>query len=359
MAAASAQFEAEPSSADVATGGNVVVDYNVASALHLASTAGQLEVVLTLLANGARPDGEARVDLTTVEVEGNSGDWHYWRSRICGGDPTPLHEAARRGHVNIVKALLAAGARRNPRAFMAGFHSTSAHQPKQLTHETGGYVPLHFAALSGHATVVTVLVEAGANVDILGGKRAETPLHLATRHGHTTTMLALLNKWADVDTVSNHNRTALYEATSVSAMEILLSAGADKNGRATRLDETPLGLLVSSTTGSRLTSDSVVDEATAMVKISLRHGANASIPVGQRDQLQDELYYDMRTAANDRSTSRATTPNSSPGYARSPICSSGSPTGASLERHECHRAQSRGSPSSDFTQNCWSPKSTW
>lgn len=360
MAEAAIKFEAATPSADAATGGDGVVYDNVESALFLASTAGQLEVVLNLLEKGAKPDGGAWDTLAAVEVEGNSGDWHYWRDRVCSSDPTPLHEAARCGHVGIVKALLAAGARRNPRASMANCHSPLASQPETLTHEPGGYAPLHFAALSGHAAVVTVLAEAGANVDILGGKRSETPLHLATRHGHTATMVALLHKWANVDAVNSCNRTALYEATSDATMELLLMAGADKNGGATRLAETPLGLLVSSTTSARLTSYSEVNEATAMVKSLLRHGANAGIPVCQCWDQHDTRYYCTRTAANDRSSSRSTTPDSSPGHTRySPIFSSANRLkSASLSRRRERRpTQGHVSPSSDSTQDCWSPKS--
>lgn len=367
MAVAAAKSEAEPPSADPTAGGDDVVYDNVASALYLASIAGQLDLVLTLLEKGARPNGGAWVNLTAVEVEGISGDWHYWRDRVCSSDPTPLHEAARCGHVAIVKALLAAGARRNPRASMANCHSPLASLPESLTHEPGGYAPLHFAALSGHAAVVTVLAEAGANVDILGGKMAETPLHLATRRGHTATMLALLHKWANVDAVNSRNQTALYEATSVATMELLLKAGADNNGRATRLTETPLGLLVSSTKVARLTSySSEVDEATAMVKILLRHGANAGIPVGQQCwNPQDTLYCCTRTAADNRSSSRSTTPDSSPGHTpSSPIFSpAGGLKGGSLSRRRRRRrrrpAQGHVSPSSDSTQDCWSPKSNW
>ena len=57
-----------------------------------------------------------------------------------------LHSAAAKGHADVARALLAAGA------------SVDA-VDKQ------GSTPLHYAAFQGHAVVVTALLEAGASVD--------------------------------------------------------------------------------------------------------------------------------------------------------------------------------------------------
>ena len=145
-------------------------------------------------------------------------------------------------------------------------------------HVKGGHVPLHFAARSGQAEVVHVLVESGASVNILGGNRAETPLHIATRHGHTDVMLALLRTGADINAGDVQNRTALHEAVSVPVLEFLLVAGADRNGWATHCappnpTNTPLGRLCSKT-HVLWTSAAEVKKATALVQAILRYEAD-------------------------------------------------------------------------------------
>ena len=57
---------------------------------------------------------------------------------------TPLHDAAYRGHLSVVQELLRRGAHVNPRSI-------------------SGYTPLHVAALEKHPHVVHALIRAGAN----------------------------------------------------------------------------------------------------------------------------------------------------------------------------------------------------
>lgn len=346
-----------------------------AAPLLLACKAGQLQVVLHLLESGrARPDGKGRIQLTSTDVEGNSGDWHYWRDRACDCDPTPLHEAASRGHVQIVRALLAAGARRNPRASLKKcLFLPSVRQPHVLADEARGVTPLHLAAQQGQAVVISVLVEAGANVNTLGGKLAEPPLHLATRYGHTAAMLALFHSGADINAGNCRNQTALHAATSAPTLDLLLAFGADKNGQATngvkplRLSDTPLGVLVG-TTDVRLTTESKAEEATRLVEVLLRHGAHASIPLSgphKKGQLVDSPTFRGATIP----------PESSPGHqALYPVVSSAasvsddwspeaSATSESFPETDDtagnRQARSRCSPSSEPTECFWSPRSTW
>ena len=83
----------------------------------------------------------------------------------CGVDPnvkdndgrTPLHRAAKRGHVDIVKLLLEHGANPN------------------IQENKYGYTPLHVAVKNCHVDVVRVLLEHGADPTIRDNE-GRTPL---------------------------------------------------------------------------------------------------------------------------------------------------------------------------------------
>ena len=75
-----------------------------------------------------------------------------------------------------------------------------------------GYIPLHFAAQSGHLQTVTILVENGSDINKVSKKQycrlygintnkttgsGETPLHRACHLGHIAVVKYLLNNGAD------------------------------------------------------------------------------------------------------------------------------------------------------------------
>ena len=141
---------------------------------------------------------------------------------IC--DVTPLHLATEEGHLEIVQALITAG---------ANIEATD-HQ---------GNTPLHLAVNHGHLKVVQALVNAGANKDT-PNKLGCTPLHLAVNHGHLKVVQALVNAGAKKDATTMLDETPLHLAAEKGHLEVvraLVNAGANKDAT-TILGKTPLHL---------------------------------------------------------------------------------------------------------------------
>jgi ankyrin repeat protein len=138
-----------------------------------------------------------------------------------------LHVAARQGHADIVKLLLDAGADVNP--------------PDRLA-----ATPLHLATQYGHEKVVKLLVSAGANVEARRNGDM-TPLHLGSSHGRFSTVKLLLEGGAKVHARAANGWTPLHFAASnghVNVARLLLSQGAALEA-ATDDGSTPLHFAVS------------------------------------------------------------------------------------------------------------------
>jgi hypothetical protein len=136
------------------------------SALSTAALHGEFEAVNQLIRLGAKPD------LPILAALGKTVEFlRYLPVSDSGQRHLALALAAQYGHAEIVRALLDAGEdpnRYNP----SGAHSHST--------------PLHQAALAGHLSVVKLLVERGARLDIKDVLWQGTPADWAQHEGRTT-----------------------------------------------------------------------------------------------------------------------------------------------------------------------------
>jgi cytohesin len=224
------------------------------TALHRAILHDEIESVKTLL-NG-------NVDVNLADEGGNTplhdAAWGNWRNanmieivsllldagaqvnvaeRKSGN--TPLYAAVFRDKLNIVEALLKAGADVNaenqwgsPLHFASSPGTATAllkAKAKVNAVNSGGRTPLHYAARNGFDQVVHTLLGAGADVNI-GRNIDGTPLFRAAQEGHAQTVDALIEAGADVNAADRMGTTPLFVASSNghgTIVAALLEAGAN------------------------------------------------------------------------------------------------------------------------------------
>lgn len=112
-------------------------------------------------------------------------------------DTRKLFKACGKGDVTTVKAIL------------------SANKTLDLSSmDEEGNTPMHFAAVGGHADVVKILIEHGANVEVKS-RDGFTPMHSVAQGDHSKVLELLIEKGAHVDTPNtfdNGNTTLHYAA---------------------------------------------------------------------------------------------------------------------------------------------------
>jgi ankyrin repeat protein len=126
---------------------------------------------------------------------------------------TELADAVRAGNVDRVVLLLDSGADPNERSPYNG--------------------PLHEAARIGSAEIASMLIKAGADVELSGFGGAH-PLHSAVMAGQVKVVSVLLGNGAKVDSLDNTGRTPLLSFMSgrvsdVDTLIALLESGANPN----------------------------------------------------------------------------------------------------------------------------------
>ena len=127
------------------------------------------------------------------------------------GEETPIHFAARNGHIAPVEFLLRQGV-----------------DPNLTT--ANGYTPLHWASFRGSLDVIELLLSSGADITAQNNA-GETVLHTCMNYAsHEETMAALLAQGAPVAATDCSGRTALHEAARRGFkynVQSLLNNGAD------------------------------------------------------------------------------------------------------------------------------------
>lgn len=134
-----------------------------------------------------------------------------------------IHDAARNGYLETVKALLKA----DPNSMNA--------------RDADGRTPLHWAALSRQVSIVEALMTAQAELTAKDNQGL-TPLHSAALGGHTAIIALLLTNHAEIDAKNNTGHTPLNLAVQSDNVEAVATLLANKAAVNTFCDQgaTPL-----------------------------------------------------------------------------------------------------------------------
>ncbi|RYG56543.1 hypothetical protein EON66_02645 [archaeon] len=231
------------------------------AALLAAADAGDASQVRRLLAEGAN-----------VNASGGSND-----------ATTPLHQAAKQGHLNVAELLLKAGARTDAgdasrldalHCAIANGHATLAHCIWQYSRDARfsavhvaalgqgydhlaialppaavdavdgcGFAPLRVAVLVGNAAMVERLLGAGADKEATDSSNGYKLLHWACHKGHEACVRALVAAGANVEAADKYGATPLHIACSKgheACVGALVAAGANVEAKEKRVGVTPL-----------------------------------------------------------------------------------------------------------------------
>ena len=178
-------------------------------------------------------------------------------SAMVGAAPTasPVADAAMRGDVTAIRALLKEGADVNAARGdgMSALHWAAergnAELADMLVHaganvaavtRIGQYTPLHVAARAGSDAVAGVLLKAGAAVDAKAVPSGATPLHLAASAGSAAIVTRLIDGGANKDAKeAEWGQTPIIFAAAfnrVEAIKALTAKRADPNVASTFID---------------------------------------------------------------------------------------------------------------------------
>ena len=195
--------------------------------------------------------GIRRPDL--VELLLNAGADANIRNFDEQSQQTPLHEAAKRGNLDIVQLLINHGADINALDCnrSSPLHKAARSQKPKVDERPlkGGadanIRKLYEAAERGYFDIVELLISHGADVNALDCEKY-SPLHEAVRSQKHKVVELLLKGGADVNVQNNYYSTTLHEAVESGSLETLQSLltfgqGADVNARG-QYRKTPLHL---------------------------------------------------------------------------------------------------------------------
>jgi ankyrin repeat protein len=186
-------------------------------------------------------------------------------------DDRALLDAAKRGDVAAVKALLKEGA--DPNAAqgdgLTALHLAAQQGSLDVTKalldakadiaaktRIGGYTPLHLAAQGAHATLVKALLDAGADPAAVTTTSGVTPLHLAAKAlGGEAAVRELLKRGSPVNALEKGGQTALMFAAAAgrtAAVVDLMKSGADPSIR-TKVEDVLQRMAIDRAAGRQLT----------------------------------------------------------------------------------------------------------
>jgi ankyrin repeat protein len=169
---------------------------------------------------------------------------------------TALHTAVARGNLDIIKALLDAGANIEAKA-------------------VGAAHPLHYAALNNQPAAAALLIKRGAQLESLNSLKM-TPLMVAVANGKLETAEVLIGAGADLTASNRRFSVAEFAAFigSIPVVKLLLSKGIDIN---VRNKDSGATMLFAVTTKVGHDQPATLDTRLAMITFLLDSGADPNI----------------------------------------------------------------------------------
>ncbi|MGE5195867.1 MAG: ankyrin repeat domain-containing protein [Anaerolineae bacterium] len=201
------------------------IDENGRTALHWACAAGLIDLVKTLIQEGADLDATDEMGQTPFHLACQYNQVEMVKALIQNysidinqkdqSDRTPLHCAWINGHLQLAEELTSNGA------------LIDVYQGK-------GAAPLHWAVEMGYVDLVRQLLSHKQNPNIVHPSNGNTPLHLACISGSSMLSRQLLEANASVSVKNSRGASPLFNALSsipvnIELIAMLLEKGADPN----------------------------------------------------------------------------------------------------------------------------------
>jgi ankyrin repeat protein len=188
------------------------------SAMYYAAVAGRVNVLRFFIDRYAVVDAQRDCDLCQLGS----------RSTICMG--TPLHAAVWQDHEMAAKVLLEAGANPNTRIYKKCRNIQESDSQSILEWDTS---PIHCAASKSNTTMIRILINHGADVNLLNQQGA-TPLHRSVEGNSLDATRVLLRHGSNPN--SRHQGESplsiAAQKGSIEIAELLISCGANLEDRA-------------------------------------------------------------------------------------------------------------------------------
>ncbi len=204
----------------------VVNRYGV-TPLYLACLNGSAAMIEKLLAAGADPNSAVTLGETALMTVARAGNLEAAKVLLAHGasvdarenwrGQTALMWAAAEGHPQMVQELIAHGADVNARSAIQKWERQVTAEPREKWLPPGGLTPLLFAAREGHLDCARILVEKGADVNVVDPDGIGAVLSAAI-NGHYDVAIYLLDKGTDPNLADKTGRTALYAAVDFHTM---------------------------------------------------------------------------------------------------------------------------------------------
>ncbi|XP_060869761.1 ankyrin-2-like isoform X5 [Metopolophium dirhodum] len=226
--------------------------------LHIAAKKNQMDIAVTLLDYGAKANAESKAGFTPLHLSSQEGNVEMTTLLLNhNADPnyksknglTPMHLAAQEDKHKVAVVLDNYHADINPET-KAGFtplhvacHFGQLNMVRFITARQGvninattasGYTPLHQAAQQGHSTIVSHLLDKGADPDLLTSQ-GQTALSISQKLGYISVVEALKNVTKAVPSSTSDEK---YKVISPETMqETFMSDSEDEGGEETMINE--------------------------------------------------------------------------------------------------------------------------